>query len=438
MRNLGKTFSKLTISLFLSLAIIFSALPAQAKYGGGTGEPNDPYLIYDANQMNAIGANPSDWDKHFKLMADIDLCSFDGQKGRPVFNIIGYDNFYTLDPYTWPFSGVFDGNGHSISNFSYSTYRGHSVAIFGYVDSTTADIRNVLMMTPYVYVLRSNQVGALVGRLENGTVRSCSVEGGSLEGDRIVGGLVGDNLGIIERCYCSCGVSGNVHVGGLAGRNHGSIEQSYAAGTVSGSTLVGGLTGININAFDSEGIISNSYATGRVTGSYAGGLVGKNWGGSITDCYSTGRIAVLDNIGGLIGETVLDGVCFHCFWDIQTSRLDYSAGGVGKTKALMQMQSTFTDAGWDFVGETVNGSKDIWRMCLDGLDYPRLSWEFYPFADFVCPDGVDFFDYSFFAEQWAEGNCGASNDCQGTDLDQLGTVDTNDLGIFVDNWLTGL
>lgn len=31
-------------------------LSAQGKYGGGSGEPNDPYLIYDANHMQAIGA----------------------------------------------------------------------------------------------------------------------------------------------------------------------------------------------------------------------------------------------------------------------------------------------------------------------------------------------------------------------------------------------
>jgi len=37
-----------------ALVLFNIALPAQAKYGGGTGEPNDPYLIFDANQMNAI------------------------------------------------------------------------------------------------------------------------------------------------------------------------------------------------------------------------------------------------------------------------------------------------------------------------------------------------------------------------------------------------
>jgi len=56
------------ISLLLVM-LYFSGLPVhpsqqscygeltQAQYGGGTGEPNDPYLIYTAEQMNEIGAN---------------------------------------------------------------------------------------------------------------------------------------------------------------------------------------------------------------------------------------------------------------------------------------------------------------------------------------------------------------------------------------------
>jgi hypothetical protein len=36
--------------------------------------------------------------------------------------------------------------------------------------------------------------------------------------------------------------------------------------------------------------------------------------------------------------------------------------------------SAFLDAGWDFVGETENGTEDIWWI-LEGKDYPRLWWE---------------------------------------------------------------
>ena len=38
------------------------------------------------------------------------------------------------------------------------------------------------------------------------------------------------------------------------------------------------------------------------------------------------------------------------------------------------MASTFLEAGWDFVGETENGTEDVWWI-LEGQDYPRLIWE---------------------------------------------------------------
>jgi hypothetical protein len=64
---------------------LLAGFPVYARYGGGAGEPDDPYLVRTPQQMNAIGANPSDWDKHFKLTADIDLAGFSGTQ----FNIIG-------------------------------------------------------------------------------------------------------------------------------------------------------------------------------------------------------------------------------------------------------------------------------------------------------------------------------------------------------------
>jgi len=51
--DLSKTFGL----FFVLLAIFLFGRPAEAQYGGGTGEPNGPYLIYTAEQMNAIGAN---------------------------------------------------------------------------------------------------------------------------------------------------------------------------------------------------------------------------------------------------------------------------------------------------------------------------------------------------------------------------------------------
>jgi hypothetical protein len=65
------------------------------------------------------------------------------------------------------------------------------------------------------------------------------------------------------------------------------------------------------------------------------------------------------------------------FWDMETSGHATSDGGIGKTTTKMQTQSTFTDAGWDFLDEIKNGTEDIWWI-REGQDYPRLWWELIP------------------------------------------------------------
>jgi hypothetical protein len=132
---------------------------------------------------------------------------------------------------------------------------------------------------------------------------------------------------------------------------------------------VGGLVGLN------EGSVTDSYSTGAVSGPSwdVGGLVGLN-DGPVTRCYSTGAVRGKVWVGGLVGRGWEKNVSAS-FWDIQTSGLSASAGGgTGKTTAQMQMASIFLDAGWDFVGETKNGTEDIWWI-LEGKDYPRLWWE---------------------------------------------------------------
>ena len=79
-----------------------------------------------------------------------------------------------------------------------------------------------------------------------------------------------------------------------------------------------------------------------------------------------------DVSGPVIGHW--DGTLIICLWDIETSGQATSAGGTGLTTAEMQTASTFLEAGWDFVGETANGTEDIWWI-NEGKDYPRLWWE---------------------------------------------------------------
>lgn len=55
--------------------------------------------------------------------------------------------------------------------------------------------------------------------------------------------------------------------------------------------------------------------------------------------------------------------------------------------------------------------------------------------DFNNDTVVDFADFGVLASYWQVADCNDPNWCEGTDLDTSGTVDSNDLGLFVDYWL---
>jgi len=95
-------------------------------------------------------------------------------------------------------------------------------------------------------------------------------------------------------------------VGGLVGSNYGgTISNSYVTGSVTGTGTGGESTGGLVG--DNYGIISNSYATGSVTGiNDVGGLVGYN-SGTISNSYATGSVTGDDSVGGLVGYNHYNG-----------------------------------------------------------------------------------------------------------------------------------
>jgi hypothetical protein len=386
------------------------------RYGGGRGLPAEPYLIYTAEEMQEIGANRIDWHKHFRLAADIDLGGYSGTE----FNIIG-KYIGTEDPCNLPFIGVFDGTRHTISNLTYST-DGNDVGIFAYV-AWGAVIKDLGLINPNID--GGDRVGSLVAR-HYGTIINCYIEDGVVSGGTSVGGLVGSSLGEVSRCYSTASVIGEDCVGGLAGstadpapgmkpRGRGKIIDCYSRGEVSGDTGVGGLVGWNYVFLGGWG----NYVPAK-----------------IKNCYAAGAVSGNSYVGGLIGNN--NGDVNNCFWDVNSSGQSNSAGGTGKTTTEMQTESTFTDAGWDFVGEVINGPNDIWDIC-DGTNYPKLSWQIPLAGDFVCPDGVDFTDFAILANAWLSDPTQVNWNVR-CDIAEPpdNVIDILDFEIFAQHWLEGL
>jgi hypothetical protein len=289
----------------------------------GAGTEDDPYQIHTAAQFNLIGRFPCEWGRHFKLMADIDLavCGTSGS------NIIGRYVCGKVDA----FAGVFDGNGHTIANFTYHGSGSSNIGLFGYA---SGQIEALGLIDPRIDAEAGASVGALVGSCHGGVIAGCYVKGGNISGKQNIGGLVGENCGEITNCYSDCEVFGQENVGGLVGQN--GDERRIAGGR------------------------PTKYTTIPVPG-------------EIRNCYSMGLVAGQLGTGGLAGQLVA-GTVAGSFWDIETSGQVESAGGTGKSTAEMQAASTFVGAGWDFVHETRYGTDDIWWI-HEGQDYPRLWWE---------------------------------------------------------------
>ena len=335
----------------------------------GSGEPNDPFLVSTAQQLDRIGTRSVWWSKHFKLAADVDLSEYDGRGGRAMFHVIAPDE-------SEPWTGVFDGNDHAISNFTcISSASGH-VGLFGCMADPNAEVKHLRLAGAHVERVDASvgdRAGALVGLLKEGTITACYLDDADVRGRNRVGGLVGENVnGKIVDCHTNAAVFGTDDVGGLVGYSSGYLIASFSTGTVTGSGWgVGGAAGSN----NPQGRIAQCYSRAAISGrERVGGLVGENRRGTIIQSYSNGEVrGTKSYIGGLVGDN-LNGDIEASFWDIRTSNKPTSAGGTGKTTAEMQTASTFLNAGWDFAGETANGSEDLWWI-LEGKDYPRLWWE---------------------------------------------------------------
>jgi hypothetical protein len=373
----------------------------------GSGTQQDPWRIESLADFNEFAADANYWDDYTRLETDVNLAGLDY-----YIAVIAPD----LDSLTpgfqgTAFTGVFDGNDHIIRSLVIQQPANDYVGLFGKVGQN-GQLHNISVEN--IKTTGREHVGSLVGG-NKGSLTTCYTSGsvrgvgyigglaghnwsgrldnchaaGSVSGEFFVGGLTGDNTaGSLTACYAIGLVSGDDYIGGLVGDNYiGSINTCYATGLVSGDWYVGGLLGHNW----SVGHLDNCYATGPVSGDqYVGGLLGGNRDGMITNCYSTGNVDGNDYIGGLIGCNDY-GTVTDSFWDVNTSGINISYGGTGKTTVEMRTKSTFTEAGWDFV--------EIWNIG-ENQTYPYLR--IHPAGDINHDDIVNMLDFATFAGHWLE------------------------------------
>ena len=232
-------------------------------------------MISTTQELDAIRGNLAG---NYQLAEDIDLSNFG------AFEPIGNEQN--------PFSGVFDGAGHSISGLKVYGVSDQA-GLFGQV--TNGVIRNVILREPDIQTGHDLHMGtaSLVGYLQRGLVTNCAVLGGSVESDAQfdsgVAGLCGINFGIITGCFNSASIkttnvgraSTDSLAGGIVGENGGYISDCGNISDVTGSSLAGGIA-----AYSDFGVITRCYNAGKVT---TPNYAGEYPAGGITQLMGRGR-----------------------------------------------------------------------------------------------------------------------------------------------------
>jgi hypothetical protein len=205
-------------------------------------------------------------------------------------NVTGRKSVGALLGYSW--KGTLDSDTRP--PFS-ETYAHGSVTgdedVGGLVGNNYRGIVNQCASSVEVFHLSSTpdeerwRAGGLVG-LNSGPVINCNYSG-EVNGDRQVGGLVGQNAfapdARVEDCGGEYGVYGNLEVGGVAGRNLGALRRASFNGTVKAFLLGDGLIALNEDASG-----STDFSDTTLLGSYVGGVVGVNEG-IVEDCSACWR-----------------------------------------------------------------------------------------------------------------------------------------------------
>lgn len=284
----------------------------------GSGTKDDPYQISTAAQLkrfrnivNGTGGQTPNSGACAVLTNDIVLNDgtfaengtyTSGSSGKTAeeWTPIGK---YTNDNDKTPYTGTFDGQGHSIKGLYVNSASDTCVGLFGYLEG--AAVRN---LTVDGYVQGIGAAGGIAGYVLNAAIENCSN-------------------------YCSVFGGSNRNSGGIAGINYNSatIIDCYNVGTIRDSDAVerrGGIAGYN------NGTVSNCYNVGTISSSDCGGeIVGSN-SGTVENCY-------------YLAGTNLYGVCGNDSFGNTKKTESKTAAEFADGTVLALLKADRNDSPWD-------------------------------------------------------------------------------------------
>ncbi|SCX05877.1 IPT/TIG domain-containing protein [Candidatus Aquiluna sp. UB-MaderosW2red] len=290
----------------------------------GSGTTADPYVVDSANLLAQVANCSSDPSTEFKLTQDLDL------SGRS-WNPIGTNEK--------PFTGIFDGSGHTISGISVTGDLGDQfgrsssdgAGLFGNVSE--AEIKNLLASGNIILEgEQASSIGGVVGNLNQSDVSNLSFTGEisapSLDN---LGGIVGEssNSTISNSAISKLTMEGDDNLGGIVGFSENStiISNSTISNlTMEGDDDLGGIVGDSSDSTISNSAISNLTIKGKDDN--LGGIVGNSSDSTISNsAISKLTMEGDDNLGGIVGKSSNSKIT-----DSVVSNLNMSATGGSASK----------------------------------------------------------------------------------------------------------
>lgn len=320
----------------------------------------DPIEISTVADLAIVEAYPA---KNYKLMADLDMAGvvFDG-----------------LCSTTVPFTGIFDGNGHVISNITNTKWAAQKAKVKGtglFNATKGATIKKLGVESALITGIDQN-VGGIIGQMQGGLIEECYVVNSQINGYDHVGSLVGgvndynnDKTGTgatVRNCYGNANVySTNYQAGGLTGTvMKGVVEKCYFTGTVkdAGDRAIG-LAGYHDNSTTTNAtdvVVKNSI-------NLATSILSQNQ-------YPAQTFRIFDNNGNRvctlennysISSTVLGKADLSTSGVATVELTTTGRNGANLTSDADAKTASFYSGtlGWDFTS--------IWKIS-EGVSYPEL------------------------------------------------------------------
>ena len=164
-------------------------------------------------------------------------------------------------------------------------------------------------------------------------------------------GYVATGGKVIQAGVENINIASPENVGGLVGYNRGTVSNCYSTGKVAGNDTVGGLVGWNY-----DGDVTDSHSSVTVTGyGDVGGLAGRN-DGAVSNSYSTGSVTGTWGTGGVVGHN-WEGTVSNSYSTGNVTGASWTGGLVGYNYkgAVSKSYSTGTIIGGTIVGRWGTG-----------------------------------------------------------------------------------